>query len=182
MGALPLFHDPVTVEDLEQLPDSGARHELLDGRIVMTPPPGIRHHRAVDELHSVIRSVGGPRAWRVYQNQGVLLGPDMIIPDLTVYPEDTPVIRDRYVSGADTLLVVEVVSPSSRLDDRITKPAKCARYGVPLYLLVDPLESPLVATLYRLNGREYELAATVKAGEILTLPEPFALEIDTAQL
>jgi Uma2 family endonuclease len=182
MGALPLFHDPVTVEDLEQLPDNGARHELLDGRIVMTPPPGVRHHRVVDLLRRQLIGACDDHGWLIYENQGVLLGADMIIPDLTVYPEDAPVIRDRYVSGADTLLVVEVVSPSSRQDDRITKPVKCARYGVPLYLLVDPLESPLVATLYRLTGREYELFATVKAGEILTLPEPFGLDIDMARL
>ena len=57
------------------------------------------------------------------------------------------------VLGEDTLLVVEVVSPSSRHDDRITKPAKCATHRVPLYLLVDPTVNPLTASLYRLDGR-----------------------------
>lgn len=182
MGALPLFHDPVTVEDLEQLPDNGARHELLDGRIVMTPPPGVRHHRVVSQLRRQLQDVCDDNGWLLYENQGVLVGPDMIVPDLTVYPEDAPIIRDRYVTGADTLLVVEVVSPSSRQDDRVTKPSKCARYGVPLYLLIDPLENPLVATLHSAVERQYELLETAKAGQLLALPDPFSVTLDTGRL
>jgi Uma2 family endonuclease len=177
-----LPHDPVTVEDLEQLPDNGMRHELLDGRIVMTPPPGVRHNLAVDYLHGVLREAAQGRGWRTLQNQGVYLGEDMIVPDLTVYPEDAPIIRDCYILGGDALLVVEVVSPSSRKDDRFTKPAKCAAFGVPLYLLVDPTVSPLTAALYVLSGRKYEQVTEVKAGEPLMLPQPFDLTIDTGRL
>jgi Uma2 family endonuclease len=179
---MPLFHDPVTVEDVEQLPANGLRHELLDGRVMMTPPPGVRHLRVVDRVRRALVDACDQSGWFLYENQGVLLGDDMIIPDLTVYPEDAPIVRDRYVLGGDTLLVTEVVSPSSRQDDRAVKPAKCARHGVPLFLLVDPTETPLTAVLFGSVGRRYEKLAEVRAGELLTLPDPFGLEIDTAPL
>jgi Uma2 family endonuclease len=178
----PAWNNPMTVEDLEKIPDNGLRHELVDGHIVMNPPPAFRHHRAVDRLRRRLQTRCDEAGFVVFENQGVRLGDDVIVPDLTVYREDAVLERDIYIAGHDILLVIEVVSPSTRRADRITKPIRCARNGVPLYLLVDPTVSPLTATLYTLDGIDYDTGTEVKAGQTLVLPEPFGLTIDTALL
>jgi Uma2 family endonuclease len=178
----PAWNSPLTIEDLEKLPDNGLRHELLDGHFVMNPPPAVRHNRVVDNLRRQLQACCDAAGFLVLENQGVDLGEDVVVPDLTVYREDAPIERGIYLDGADALLVVEVISPSTRKMDRITKPVKCASHGVPLYLLVDPTVTPLTATLYTLDGLDYDAGVIVRAGEPLALPAPFALTIDTASL
>ena len=40
----------LTAEDYELLPDDGQRHEIVDGKHVVTPAPGLRHQRVVRRL------------------------------------------------------------------------------------------------------------------------------------
>ena len=41
---------PLTVEDLEAMPDDGHRYELVDGTLIVTPAPLALHQRAVLKL------------------------------------------------------------------------------------------------------------------------------------
>lgn len=178
----PAWNNPLTVDDLEKLPENGLRHELLDGHFVLNPPPAVRHNRVVDNLRWQLRARCVEAGFIALENQGVHFGEDMVVPDLTIYREDAPIERGIYLDGADTLLVVEVVSPSTRKMDQLVKPVKCASHGVPLYLLLDPTVSPLTATLHKLDGLDYDAGVTVRAGEPLPLPAPFGLTIDTGSL
>lgn len=40
-----------TAEQVRALPDDGQRHELISGRLVVTPAPAGLHQRAVAALH-----------------------------------------------------------------------------------------------------------------------------------
>lgn len=62
------------LDDLGLTPDDGNRYEILDGAIVMTPPPGTGHQHVVGELfvilHPAARQAGlevftAPVAWRI---------------------------------------------------------------------------------------------------------------------
>jgi Uma2 family endonuclease len=46
-GHYPDASDPLTVEDLERIPDDGRRYELLDGILLVSPAPGTRHQKVV---------------------------------------------------------------------------------------------------------------------------------------
>jgi Uma2 family endonuclease len=70
------------------------------------------------------------------------------------------------------LLVVEVVLPGSRTNDRVTKRATYAEAGIPHYWLVD-LEARSI-TLLRLAEAGYE---TVAEGATVTAEEPIALSL-----
>lgn len=101
------------------------------------------------------------------------------VPDLAVVPEDLAE-ADALVPH-QTLLVVEVTSESNGDTDRIVKRRRYAEYGAPLYLLVDRQERS--CTLYAEPG---ELGYRVvdgphPFGTPLRLPEPFGLELDTAE-
>jgi hypothetical protein len=41
---------PLTVEDLFRLPDDGWRYELVDGSLIVSPPPVTNHQRTVVRL------------------------------------------------------------------------------------------------------------------------------------
>jgi Uma2 family endonuclease len=80
-----------------------------------------------------------------------------------------------------TVLVVEVASPSNADTDRTVKRRRYAQFGAPLYLLVDRQER--TCTLFSQPG---ELGYTRVEGPYpfgvpVRLPEPFQLDLDTAE-
>lgn len=173
---------PWTEADLLALPDTIQRLELLEGTLLVNPPPSTPHQllsvnlvvalRAACPAHCVVVEAVGVRA------------PDntVLIPDVLVVQRE-PALRNR--SGihdpADVVLVVEIVSPSSRTADRLTKPAIYAQAGIPSYWRVEPDAGPSV-TAYRLEGDHYAEAGSVGPGEVLAAGEPFPLRIDPADL
>jgi hypothetical protein len=79
------------------------------------------------------------------------------------------------------VLAAEVVSRSSRSDDRFRKPALHAQAGIPCYLRVE-LEPPHVVA-YRVGADGlYEEVGRAAPGEVLTLTEPFPVAVDPAAL
>jgi Uma2 family endonuclease len=171
-----------TIDLLEAIDDELLRYELVDGELVVTPPPTEWHQDAVFELVGQMLEPCKQRGLRLRDNRGVLFDDEtMIIPDLVVYQPGPP-IRERYLSPGQVVLAVEVVSRSSQRQDRFTKPGLLAAHKVPLYLLIDPFTSPTRLTLYQIEGQDYGPGVQVEAGASLRLPEPFGLEIDTVAL
>jgi Uma2 family endonuclease len=41
---------PLTVDDLELMPDDGHRYELIDGTLIVSPSPSLRHQRVHSRL------------------------------------------------------------------------------------------------------------------------------------
>ncbi|MGH9114637.1 MAG: Uma2 family endonuclease, partial [Acidimicrobiales bacterium] len=60
---------PLDLEDLYDTPDDGNRYEILDGALVMTPPPGPGHQGAVGELFVMLRQAARPLGLRVFTAQ-----------------------------------------------------------------------------------------------------------------
>jgi Uma2 family endonuclease len=153
-----------TIADIDALPErDGVRYELVDGvPKVMSPPRG-EHQDALLELHLALRA-SAPPGFHVVQGLGVVLADDQRpIPDLIVVRGERP----RTLSNVPAELVVlaaEVVSRSSRSDDRFRKPALYAQAGIPCYLRVE-LDPPHVVA-YRLgpDGSMWRPAGPSRAG------------------
>jgi Uma2 family endonuclease len=45
---------PFTVQDLEGMPDYGRRYELIDGQLLVSPAPGLRHQTIAYRLHRLL--------------------------------------------------------------------------------------------------------------------------------
>jgi Uma2 family endonuclease len=76
------------------------------------------------------------------------------------------------------LVAVEIESPGNHIEDRTTKPAIYARFGIPQYWRIEP--EPLRVTTYRLGeGDTYHETGT---GDRLTVTEPFELDVPLADL
>ena len=167
---------PWTFDDLERLPDESLwRYEIVDGALVMSPGPD-RHHetvsallrRALDDRLTPDLAVLGPIA--------VDLDPSYRLPDLVVV--DLVGENTKKLAVADLYLAVEVVSPSSRTTDRVTKPAQYAAYGIGAYWRVetDP-EVSITAYVLRAGDDVYTELGTWAEGETMRLAEPFDVEI-----
>jgi Uma2 family endonuclease len=96
-------------------------------------------------------------------------------------PPNPTLWGNDHVFGKETILVAEVVSPSSAHDDHKTKPRGCARGGVPLYLVIDAFAGK-VRLLSRPAESGYGCEVEVKLGEPLDLPDPWNLTLDTSRL
>lgn len=127
--------------DLDDTPDDGRRYEIISGQIVVSESPGWEHQvvsghvlRLTDgwvERHDLGEVVPGPVAI-------VLDEANVVLPDI-VYAATANLANigeGRYHGAPD--LIVEVISPTSRTHDAVTKMFRYASCGVPEYWLVDP--------------------------------------------
>lgn len=121
---------PWTFDDLDTLPDNGWRCEVVDGALLMTPPPTDFHQAVARRLFlQLLRQA--PPEWEPMYEVAIRVGTDGRVPDLAVVPAGLPV-RARQVAyrPSDFALLVEVVSPTSTGMDRVLKPAEYAAAGV----------------------------------------------------
>lgn len=176
-----------TIEEIwEQTPPyPGFQVEVIDGSLVVSPRGNFRHSRINYHLHSAFHDIALEKGWLLCHELTLHLesNRDRVEPDLVIVPPDAPTFGDSEVLGHGVLLVAEVTSRGNAARDRFAKPRTCALSGVPLYLLVDPVEEPTSVTLFSDPGNDgYQTLDRVTAGEKLSLPEPFGMALDTATL
>lgn len=158
--------------DASDLPDDGRRYEIVDGNLVVTPPPTQIHQLLAGDLADQLRD-GSPGGWRFQVELALPLADDHVrVPDLTVFrwPLEHPRPDPRNPVGpADVGLVVEVVSPRTRRTDRFAKPGEYAEAGIPLFwrLETDPT---VVLQTFALVGGTYEPTGTLAASGEVNVP------------
>jgi Uma2 family endonuclease len=151
---------PLTYDDLLEMPDDGQRYESIDGELIMTPAPTVKHQRV---LRSLIRLLG---AFAYETNRSELILPpfDLVLGHYNIVKPDLLLIasRQRGTLGdhnkfeAPPELVVEVSSPISLRIELVRKSALYARRGVPEYWIADPDRRRLAVNILR--DREYVTA------------------------
>jgi Uma2 family endonuclease len=175
--------DPWTVDALYALPDDGMRHELLDGTLLVSPPPSVPHQLAARRLVAAITAAAPPDV-EVLEATGVALRAGVLVPDVVVARAAAVHAAHRSLAPEDVLLVVEIVSPSSRTADRRWKPEAYAESGIPRFLRVelDAVPGPqLVLATLGGDGR-YAIDTVVPAGRPTRLGLPFPVLVDPATL
>jgi len=166
-----------TYRDYEALPNDRRRYEIHDGELCVTPAPSFEHQIILSNLLRVLfRHVPDVAPGLVLPAPtDVILSdrPDettIVQPDiLYIAPDRVALTSRRGVEGGPTL-AVEILSPSTRTIDRVTKRGLYARYGLPCLWLVDPDAHAIEA--FVLQGERYVLAASAVGAEAVDLP-PF---------
>ncbi len=129
-----------TYDDLRALPDDGKRYEIIEGVLYEVtgpkPPHAIVLIAVIDLLARPVQEAGGIRL--AAPIDVFFPGADPVQPDLLVLLRGdlADIGADGVVGPPD--LVIEVLSPSTRGHDILTKRALYARAGVREYWLVDP--------------------------------------------
>lgn len=116
-------------------PEDGNRYEVIGGELLVTPSPRREHQRAVLELAAELRSwLKGEDVGEVSVSPADLeLEPDDLLqPDVFVSP-----VGKAWTDVRSLSLAVEVLSPSTRGQDRGRKRHFFSRVGVPEYWIVD---------------------------------------------
>lgn len=165
-----------TREDLSRLPDDGNRYEVLGGALLVTPPPSDAHQEIVAWLSAYLTPfVMEHTPGLVHHPRSVVvIGTEQLEPDLMVRPiaplrgwEQAPL----------PILVIEVISRSTRQRDLEAKRRFYMRAGIAEYWIVDRHARAVV----RCTASEAQERVTT----VLTwAPEgaPATLDLDVAAL
>ena len=172
-GLKPKLH----YSDYASIPPDGKRYEIIDGDLYVTPAPSPLHQRMSRRLQRQLEDYFDARALGEVFNAPIdviLTDRDVVQPDLVVVANPAQV-SNRGIEGAP-LLVVEILSPSTRTQDRTIKTERYAALGVRHYWIVDPEQRRLECYLSEAGG--YRLVAQCGAEGALRHPEWPDLVID----
>ncbi len=175
--AITMPPDGWTVDDLEAWPESNIRYELTDGALTVSPSPTSLHQNVAARLCMHLDELAPPDL-AVTQAVEIRFGPKLTrIPDLLVVRSDDP--GRHWFAPAEVLLAVEIESPGSHVEDRVTKPALYARHGVPHFWRVEL--QPIRVRVHRVGaGDAYREVAS--SDERLAVAEPFPVDLAIADL
>lgn len=180
LGAVETLIDRcLDLEDLFATRDDGNRYEILDGALVMTPPPGTAHQTVAGRLFVILdqaaracglRAFFAPLAWRI--GPGQVPEPDLMV----VSPE---AVTPRAIEQPPRL-VVEILSPTGHGRDLSEKRRIYAEGGAPWYWLVEPDVASL--TVLRLAGQAYDEEALVEGATAYVTKDPSSVRVVPAEL
>lgn len=162
---------PYTLDDLDHFPDDGCRYELIEGDLHVSAAPALAHQRALVNLTMLL----GPLCTDEFE---LLPGPGVVLGPATYLEPDLCLTRSAETTGrridSPPLLVVEVLSPSTRRYDQHTKRVVYRDAGVGACWLIDP-EDPAL-TVWRWEGEDETVATYTGDGRAdLTWPVEVAI-------
>lgn len=171
-----------TYDDLALFPDDHLRRELIDGELIVSPSPRVRHQAVVTELLVELalwtREHGG-KAFAapldVKFSDVTVLEPDVLL----VRTEHLDLLEEKFISAAPDV-VVEVSSPSTRHLELMRKHSVYETFGVAEYWYVD-LEVDRVE-VHRLVDGVYPAPRVLQRGDVLESPEVPGFSVPVAQL
>lgn len=135
--AMPVATRPWTLDDLERLPDDGNKYEVVRGELFVTPPPTPDHETILARLTRILDPyVARHGLGFVYHPHSVFrLEGSQAEPDLMVRAQVTR--EAGWDNAPKPLLILEVLSPSTRRRDREQKCVFYVDAGIPDYWIVD---------------------------------------------
>lgn len=164
--------DGWTVEDLDRWPETLVRYELTDGALTVSPSPS-SVHQAVSARLCVHLDDAAPPGLAVTGAVEIRFGPKLTrIPDLLVVRSTEP--GRHWFAPSEVALAVEIESPGSHVEDRVTKPALYAAHGIPAFWRIEL--GPIRARRYGPDGAGgyRELDCPV---DRLVADEPFGVDL-----
>jgi Uma2 family endonuclease len=167
--------------DILATPNDGKRYELIQGELSVNPAPGKVHQRVSRRLQRQLEGYfHDRRLGEVFDAPfDVILTPhDVFEPDLLVVG-DPERITTRGVEHPP-VLVVEILSPSTRKVDRGLKFRRYAELGVQHYWIVDPDRKGMEC--FRSSSGAYQLVIEAEGDTKLNHPDWDGLVIDLAAL
>ncbi|MEO7084877.1 MAG: Uma2 family endonuclease [Gemmatimonadaceae bacterium] len=129
-----------TVVERDELPDDGNRYEVIDGELLVSPSPTLRHQEAVFQLARLIASyLERQRVGHAFIAPGdIVFSPRRgVQPDMFVLPLAGGRRPERFEKLKGLVLAVEILSPSTARADRVAKRNVFRDEGVPEYWVVD---------------------------------------------
>lgn len=173
---------PVAISEWEAAAsrEDGRRYELVDGTVYVSDPPSPLHQAVVGRLGATLRRaapsgvevVPGPVDFEA--GRSTIVAPDLVVVPLA----ETSGTRLH----VPPLLVVEVMSPSSRRYDRVQKLATYDAGGVDDYWVVDPNPRDPSLLVFGRRGGALVQVATVHGSDPFVATAPYEVTVVPAAL
>ena len=173
--------DGYFAEDLDTIPNLPPHAELIDGSLVIVSPQAGFHRRMLRALEWALTEQA-PKEYEAVREMTVTLGPKQRPePDIMITwaAAETSSEQTDY-KPEDVLLVVEVVSPESRVRDRERKPQLYAGAGFQRYWRIEKDRAdgrPVVYTFELDPATKAYVPTGIHRGR-LTASWPFPIDID----
>lgn len=135
-----------TLDEVHSLPDDGNKYELVRGELFVTPPPTDDHETIAARLTRILdpyiakHGLGflyHPRA--VMRFEGSEVEPDLMVRQ----PQTSR--KAKWDQAPLPILIIEILSESTRRRDQIQKRSFYVDSGVAEYWLVDPERSTITS-------------------------------------
>lgn len=171
---------PVTYEEWLGMGETNLPVDVVDGVVIVSPAPAGVHQTVVENVFKLLlgvcpagtRAAVAPRDWVLWQ-----------LP-LRVRQPDVMIIADDQARAPrlsePPLLAVEVISPTSREQDLVHKPADYAEAGLQHLWLVDPALPEVVVR--RWDGNEWGEVGRAAGDEVLDVSDPVAVSLRPSDL
>lgn len=135
---------PLSAEDLFNMPDNGGRNELLDGELLPMSPINMRHMQVSGRIYHLLQTfldkhplgvAGQELGCILARDPDVVLAPDVLFirfPRIAAGP-----LPEKFFDGAPDI-AVEVLSPSDTWQEIETKALKYVNHGTSLAWIINP--------------------------------------------
>ena len=183
MSGATILENPrkITVKELFEMElEEGYFYELINGNIVKKQAPSPQHQIAVSNLlafmnvHALSNELGQccTAPLDVFFDEHNNTQPDILF----IREDRAFIITNNGIEGQPDL-IVEVISPSSIKQDRVTKKDLYLKFGVMEYWLIDPIYQTV--EVYVLEQHQYVLKyMLVESGEVESkILEGFKIDI-----
>jgi Uma2 family endonuclease len=180
----------VTADMWQAMPETlCSRMEIIDGRALLLASPTMDHQGAAGMVNLELRSHARAYAQASGRAIDAIYGYALRLRDHPLHHRRPDVIVYELAHGSnlpspsDTLLVVEIVSQSSRIMDTVHKSAEYADAGIPHYWTVETRNGAIsTVTWYALpeGEKRYEVRARwapAETPEGIRADEPFPIRI-----
>jgi Uma2 family endonuclease len=136
--SMPSAANQWTLEDLQRLPDDGNKYEVIHGELFVTPAPRQPHEIVSARLTRVLDPYAAEHGLGlVFHPRAVVRTTDSEVePDLMVRDEGEA-SPNKWEDAPLPILIVEILSPTTRRRDHVQKRDFYLEIGVPEYWIVD---------------------------------------------
>ena len=171
MIALSLLNERYsTYEEFEsERKKTNEKLEFIDGVIFMSPSPNIKHQEISSYLHNQLYNLLKGNKCKVFAaptdvvfNNENKNEKKRVIPDLFVACNQDNFTENEYVGAPD--FIIEILSPSNKSYDMITKLNLYMSFGVKEYWIVDPMENHIM--VYSLDEDLEVQFSLIKLGDV----------------
>jgi Uma2 family endonuclease len=174
-----------TLEELHRLPEDGNKYELVFGELFVTPAPNEQHETIAARLTRILDPfVAAHGLGAVYRPHAIMRHEGSEVePDLMVRRERTR-REGSWIGAPIPVLVVEIISGTTRRRDHLQKRRFYLETGVPEYWIVDGAErtvrivrsvggDELVTTVISWRPAGVQAELTIRLDELFRdVPEP----------
>lgn len=168
----------MTASEFAKLPESSTPMELIDGELIVSPTPTFEHQSIIDRLtHDLVEMErrGARGRWTSSPVDLFISRSNVYQPDAMFFTKENQPDLQKLPVMQVPLIVVEVLSPSSRSRDNVRKRAAYMDRGIAEYWIVDPVRHHVV---FNVTTDDEKYTAFELVGSIIPAGRYAGVELD----